>query len=251
LQIPIPEGFRTTVDGVYRFGMTQGGLREVHRGVEFLNSFGTPVLAAADGRVLFAGDDNNKSPYSPPGWFAFYGNFILLEHGVIGDERLPIFTLYAHLSEILVQEGDRVTVGQEIGQVGFSGAAEGSHLHFEVRLGGSNYGDARNPELFLQPHEGRGTLVGRIRDNPDLPLAPIPLQVIQLDIGRVTYFGTYEKAALAFQTPFFENFVLGDLPAGTYELSFMAYGLEEHIFEILPGEITEVEIDVSGNGSGG
>ncbi len=251
LQIPIPSGFRTTVDGSYRFATTQGGTRETHRGVEFLNSFGTPVLAAADGTVLFAGDDNNKSPYSPTGWYAFYGNFIVLDHGEYGDTGTSLYTLYGHLSEILVQEGDKVSAGQEIGLVGFSGAALGSHLHFEVRMGGTRYADVRNPEIYMQPQEGHGTLVGRIEDAANQLLKPIPLQLIQLDTGKVIYFSTYEKTDLAGQPPYFENFVLGDLPAGMYELSFMGYRLEEHILEILPGDITEVDIAVSSSSSGG
>ncbi|MDO9348820.1 MAG: M23 family metallopeptidase, partial [Anaerolineales bacterium] len=47
-----------------------------------------------------------------------------------------LFTLYAHLSRIEVEAGQRVVVGQKIGEVGKSGTAQGSHLHFEVRLNG-------------------------------------------------------------------------------------------------------------------
>ena len=75
LQRPIALPGNDVVDATYRFGTTQGGRREPHHGVEFLNAYGTPVLAAADGKVLFAGED--REPISEPGVWPqiFYGPF--------------------------------------------------------------------------------------------------------------------------------------------------------------------------------
>lgn len=241
------------IDPSYRFASTQNGQREPHHGVEFLVPFGSPVLAAADGTVIFAGNDNNGSPYTPPNNYAFYGNFIILEHPITHHQS-PItnfYTLYAHLSEIHVQPGDLVRAGDEIGLVGFTGAALGPHLHFEVRLGGLTYADAHNPELFLdQP--GRGVLAGRILDagvagSPGLPIPPTALTLTSLtpDPGApdTLYLTTYEDPALALRPPYHENFALA-LPPGQYELAFVLYGIHKHVVEIQPGELTFFEITV-------
>lgn len=245
--LPILPPGRDTIDPTYRFSTTQNGEREPHHGVEFLNSQGTPVHAAAAGTVLFAGDDYNGGPYSPKGWYAFYGQFVVLEHSLPGYD-LPVYTLYAHLSEVLVETGQAVETGQQVGLVGFTGAAVGSHLHFEVRYGGFAYTDVRNPEAWLQPHAGNGSLAGAIRDENGLPLPVFSLQLTSVSDPTYTlYFSTYEEDALAYLAPFMENFALGDLPAGAYDLSFVAYTLETHRVEIRPGERTWLEITI-GNG---
>ena len=87
-----------------------------HEGIDMKAPIGTPVLAAADGEVLYAGDRVRG-----------YGNMVVLQHA---DDML---TVYAHNSLLLVHAGDRVTVGQEISRVGDTGHATGPHLHFEVR----------------------------------------------------------------------------------------------------------------------
>lgn len=143
LQRPINPSKNDLVDTTYRYASTANGTREPHHGVEFLNRYGTPVQAAAEGIVLFAGPDV-EAVYSP--WKNFYGNVIVVKH----DNDL--FTLYAHLSKVDVQAGDAVLVGQKIGEVGQSGVATGSHLHFEVRRGDvEDYFSTQNPELWLAP----------------------------------------------------------------------------------------------------
>jgi murein DD-endopeptidase MepM/ murein hydrolase activator NlpD len=77
---------------------------------------GTPVYAAGGGVVL-------KAAYLE-GW----GKLIVLEHAE------GYTTFYAHLDEISVEKGVKVTVGQVIGKVGNTGQSTGSHLHYEVRL---------------------------------------------------------------------------------------------------------------------
>lgn len=241
----LPPG-RDVIDPTYRYGTTQGGEREPHNGVEFLNSQGTPVSAAADGIVLFAGDDFNGSPFSPRGWFAFYGQFVVLQHD-FPQYDVPVYSLYAHLSEILVETGDPVQNGQLLGLVGFTGAATGSHLHFEVRFGGTTSTDSRNPEAWLAPHPGNGSLVGGIRDAQNLPVPTFSLQLTALDgSGYTQYFSTYEEPAFAMKAPYNESFAFGDLPAGLYELSFVAYKLEKVALEIRPGELTQLDIVVGG-----
>jgi murein DD-endopeptidase MepM/ murein hydrolase activator NlpD len=88
-----------------------------HTGIDYPGSRGTPVVAAASGRVTFAG-------FSVGGW----GKLVTIAHG--GGTR----TLYAHLSRIGVRVGQYVQPGQRIGRIGSSGKSTGPHLHFEVRV---------------------------------------------------------------------------------------------------------------------
>lgn len=86
-----------------------------HRGVDVAAPGGSEILAAADGIVRFRGERGG------------YGNTVVLDHGG------GVTTLYAHASELTVQEGDKVRKGEIIGRVGSTGRATGDHLHFEVR----------------------------------------------------------------------------------------------------------------------
>ena len=234
-----------TIDPSYPYGSTQNGTRQPHHGVEFYNASGTPVLAAADGVVILAGDDKQGATFSP--WPNFYGNLIVLEHRLPGISQ-PVYTLYGHLSKIEAQSGQNVRAGEKIGEVGASGAAIGSHLHFEVRLGENTYESTRNPELWLQPHRSAngqlfGTLAGRILDAQGNPIvAPLNVQ----------YFPDPAKAAeMAYQPEIYqevrsddlwqETFALGDLLAGHYRISYIWGGvLYERWVEVQPGKLTVV-----------
>jgi murein DD-endopeptidase MepM/ murein hydrolase activator NlpD len=90
-----------------------------HNGVDLAASTGTSVKAAADGEVVI----------SRIGWNGGYGTYIVIQHSN-GTQ-----TLYAHMSKLLVSEGQTVSQGQTIGLVGSTGASTGAHLHFEVRGG--------------------------------------------------------------------------------------------------------------------
>jgi murein DD-endopeptidase MepM/ murein hydrolase activator NlpD len=90
---------------------------------------GAPVLAVARGRVEYTSED-----------YAGYGQIVILNHGD------GYYTLYAHLSEILVEIGAEVESGQTIGRVGDTGSLKGTVLHFEVRKGGS----ALDPQQWLK-----------------------------------------------------------------------------------------------------
>jgi murein DD-endopeptidase MepM/ murein hydrolase activator NlpD len=107
-----------------RYGVRAG---RRHDGIDIAAPEGTPVLAAAAGSVLYAGEQ------------AGYGGLVILRH----DGGLV--TLYAHNSRLLVSEGDRVRRGQPIARVGETGRTSGPHLHFEVREGTR----PRNPLLYL------------------------------------------------------------------------------------------------------
>jgi len=107
-----------------RFGTTIN-----NNGLDISATLGTPVHAVAKGVVEYTSDD-----------FASYGPIIILNHAD------GFFTLYAHLSEILVAVGQQVAAGQIVGRVGDTGSLKGPILHFEVRKGGT----ALNPEDWLR-----------------------------------------------------------------------------------------------------
>lgn len=97
-----------------------------HNGVDMHASYGTPVRAADRGMIVFAG------------WRRGYGKSVIIDHGS------GVATLYAHLSDISVGEGQIVSRGQIIGAVGSTGLSTGPHLHFEVR----RYGTPVDPLSF-------------------------------------------------------------------------------------------------------
>ncbi len=107
-----------------RFGTTIN-----NNGLDIAAAIGTPVQAVAKGTVEYTSED-----------FASYGPIVILNHGD------GFFTLYAHLSEVLVGVGQQVTAGQIVGRVGDTGSLKGSILHFEVRKGGT----ALDPQSWLR-----------------------------------------------------------------------------------------------------
>ena len=90
-----------------------------HRGIDYGCPEGTPILASADGVVTYLGRLKEG-----------YGNYIIISHAE------GYATLYAHLSEILVRENQKVAKGQVIGRSGNTGNSTGAHLHFELRING-------------------------------------------------------------------------------------------------------------------
>jgi murein DD-endopeptidase MepM/ murein hydrolase activator NlpD len=91
-----------------------------HGGLDLLATLGTPVAAAAPGRVVFAGP-------AAGGW----GNLAIVAHA------RGVRTMYAHLESISVRRGQLVSSGTRLGTVGATGRATGPHLHFEVRVRGA------------------------------------------------------------------------------------------------------------------
>jgi murein DD-endopeptidase MepM/ murein hydrolase activator NlpD len=104
------------------------GLQTFHDGIDFSAEQGTPVVAAASGKVI-------ESGVHPQ-----YGKILAIDHGN------GLVSRYAHASEIFVHEGDLVVRGQRVATVGSTGRSTGPHLHFEVRLNGV----PQNPVRFLR-----------------------------------------------------------------------------------------------------
>ena len=124
-----PGGFVLPAAGTTGDGVNGGGNgHRKHTGVDIANAQGTPIVASASGTVYKAlggctvGDDSCHGGY---------GNNIVIQH------ENGYFTRYAHLRQILVTQGQKVKQGQKIGTMGNTGRSSGSHLHFEIRKGGS------------------------------------------------------------------------------------------------------------------
>lgn len=135
---PLPANTWTRTSGFGTRVHPITGLRKLHTGVDLAAPSDTPILAAADGRVLFAGPA------------AGYGNLILVEHIVDGQR---VVSGYAHMfaDGIHVTVGDTVAAGQHIADVGMAGDATGPHLHFEIRSGGAASAPV-DPERWLASH---------------------------------------------------------------------------------------------------
>lgn len=251
---PLGPTGRKTIDPSYRYGDYRQSMQLTHRGVDFLNSTGTSVVAAADGTVVVAGDDL-EIPYGPRK--NYYGNLVIVEHALPGISE-PVFTLYSQLSEVLVAEGDPVTAGQEIGLVGMTGVVPGSTLHFEVRYGENSYQEARNPELWLQLSPGPddkslGALAGRVLDADGVyqPVENIVLEQLAgpgLPAIDQFYLTTYEKSELRGMSPWEESFAISDLSPGEYQITFYFNNLEQQrVVTVESGMLTMVTFAIADN----
>ena len=242
-----PEGFRQ-LETSYRFGSTLYGERIPHDGIEILNPEGTPVLAAEDGVVIFSGNDRT---FKRGRFTNFYGNIIIIKHELKNYPQ-TIYSMYAHLSELLVSDNDVVKRGQTIGLVGASGKAFTNHLHFEVRVGDILLPDARNPELFLPliPSENQpqvGILIGKLLSINGDPIHGASI-VVQRVVDGVTqpgsplYLETYAKT-ISGEEKCNENFVASNIPVGDYRVSTFAYGtFIEQFITIQENEFTFITL---------
>lgn len=229
------------IDRSYPYGSTAGGTRSPHSGVEFYYPSGTPIFASHIGYVYFAGNDSTTAfgPYTN-----YYGNLIILEHEIPGDS---LYTLYGHLSEIDVIIGQSVQVGERIGEVGSSGSAIGSHLHFEVRKDPYDQSTTLNPELWLIPLPGTGVLSLRLSNPPgDLPPKEVNIQYFPDRSGPFTQAWQPEPySSKLFDGDHWENIVLGNLMAGQYRITFFWDGiLNERWIEIQEGRLTRSFFDL-------
>ena len=118
---PLKDPFRFTSG----FGRRWGRL---HAGTDFAAPHGTPIYSTADGVVIHAG------------WQSGYGKLVKIQH------EFGIETRYAHLSGINVKVGQRVSRGDRIGAMGNTGRSTGTHLHYEVRVGG----EPVNPMIYIK-----------------------------------------------------------------------------------------------------
>jgi murein DD-endopeptidase MepM/ murein hydrolase activator NlpD len=119
--MPLKTSFRYTSGFGRRWG-------RAHEGIDMAGALGSPVYATAEGTVVHAG------------WESGYGNMVEIRH------EFGLATRYGHLSKVRVEVGQRVSRGDRIGDMGNTGRSTGTHLHYEVRTGGT----AVNPMTFIK-----------------------------------------------------------------------------------------------------
>ncbi|MES2137296.1 MAG: M23 family metallopeptidase [Pseudomonadota bacterium] len=132
IAIPSDKPVRMNVEFTSGFGVRSDPFHAgaaMHPGIDLAGTYGTPIYATADGTVLRAGWNSGG-----------YGNMVELDHG------RGIMTRYGHMSAVLVNAGDHITRGQQIGRMGSTGRSTGNHLHYEVRIDGR----AVNPIPFMK-----------------------------------------------------------------------------------------------------
>ncbi|MEZ4516063.1 MAG: LysM peptidoglycan-binding domain-containing protein [Chloroflexota bacterium] len=114
-QVPVENAFVSAGYGGRR-SYNGGPIEIYHTGIDYAAPTGTPVLAPANGTVVFTDT------------LELRGNVLIVDHG------LGVMTGYYHLSEILVNVGDEVVAGQPIASVGSTGLSSGPHLHWDLRI---------------------------------------------------------------------------------------------------------------------
>lgn len=121
--------FKGTYPITQRYG--EKDTSDFHTGIDYGCPMGTPILASAEGRVVYAAWDRTG-----------YGNFVIVQHTACA-------TCYAHLSDISVKVGQTVHQGELLGHSGTSGNSTGPHLHFEARKEALNYKTHYDPMALL------------------------------------------------------------------------------------------------------
>lgn len=207
----------------------------VHSGIDIPAPIGTPVLAAGDGEVVWAGWGLYflKEEYSDP-----YGLAIAIRHD-FGHQGNKLYTVYGHMDEYYFVRGQRVKQGDMIGRVGETGQVTGPHLHFEVRVGENDYYKSRNPELWIVPPFGWGILAARILDSDGQLLEQQTINIRSVATNQYWSVITYGGKSVNSDPFYRENMVIGDLPAGKYVV-WIKYNdaVFDLLVEIKPGMVT-------------
>ncbi|MGE5642487.1 MAG: M23 family metallopeptidase [Byssovorax cruenta] len=221
----------------YRYGGVFFAPNIVHTGVDIDADEGTPILAAGPGTVVSA--DWGLYTEAPGNQSDPYGQAVVVRQD-FGYKGEALYTIYAHMSEIIAVVGQHVETGDVLGLVGATGATTGPHLHFEVRLGENTFYKTYNPELWMAPPQGWGILVGRMTDEDNnllhqftVEVRPMPSEVPLRTVK------TYAEGPVNSDPYYKENLVLSDLPAGLYKLTFQ-YNDKwmQYWVDIYPGQVT-------------
>lgn len=227
----------------YRYGNIFFG-DHVHTGIDISAELNKPVYAAGEGRVIWSGYGLYLGGYREDDP---YGISVVIKHSY-GYRGMPLYTVYAHLAETLTEEGAIVQAGDVIGTIGETGHTTGPHLHFEVRVGANDFYSTYNPLLWTAPPRGWGILVGRIESTYGQLLKDQAVFVHSKTDGEIeeeeedqvwrgkTYYNTHDINV----DPYYrENFVLGNLPAGTYQINIpYIWKTFSQVIEIKPGQVT-------------
>lgn len=211
------------IDQTYRYGSTMGGNFQQHQGVEFNNPDGTPVMAIAGGRVVYAGPAEQGALT------------VAIRHDttVAGPKGpLRIFSVYYHNSALKVKVGQKVSAGEVISLVGNTGRATNDHLHLEVHAAPGE--DVKfivdslerfppyttNPELWIEPLAGTGIVAGQVLDAAGqlVPQARV-YGLVKPDPVETPFSYAETYGDKAHSHPLYnENFAVSDVPPGSYNV---------------------------------
>ncbi len=207
---PLGQGGNNFPASTYRYGSTSQGRFSTHHGLDYGNPAGVAVIAVAPGRVYYAGSDEAEL-FGPSN--DFYGNVVVIQLAQTWQGR-AVFALYGHLSEVVVVTGQAVGQGEAIGRVGAAGVALGPHLHLEVRLDDPrSYWTTRNPELWLAPAAGTGTLAVRVTNASGQYLPGMRVEAFCAD-GARRVLDTYWSPQVNPDDVLGENAAITNVPAG-------------------------------------
>jgi murein DD-endopeptidase MepM/ murein hydrolase activator NlpD len=195
----------------YRYGSVGPGQAFApHHGADFSAPAGTPIQAVANGAVYYAGNDLEKQ-FGPQ--LNFYGNLVVIQLAQ-GWNGHTLFALYGHMSRVDVQTGQAVSAGDVVGAIGATGVALGPHAHLEAREDApESYWDTRNPELWLQPLAGTGTLALRVTTKAGFFLPGVHVTFTCGD-GSPRFLDTYWYSGVNPDDVYGENAAMMGLPPG-------------------------------------
>lgn len=219
----------------YRYGGVFFSSDIVHTGIDIPSPRNTPVIAAANGKVVWAGYGlyyGTDDPDDP------YGLAVTIRHD-FGFNGQRLYTVYAHMEEIKVVTGQEVKAGDLLGLVGTTGLTTGPHLHFEVRMERNSYFTTYNPELWLAPPQGWGVLAGKLLNDNGSLLTGQDVTVANLETKQKWVVRSYGNQAVNSDPYYDENLVLSDLPAGKYKITIdYLEEIYEQEMEIKPGAVS-------------
>ncbi len=219
----------------YLYGYEDSETQNPHSGLDFDAPLRTPIMAAASGKVVFTGyglalgKGNTNDPY---------GLAVVIRHD-FSFYDYSILTVYAHMEKVNVEVGQKVNSGDEIGFVGLTGNTSGPHVHYEVRIEKNETYYVQNPFLWMAPPIDCGVFAGRFVDAYDKFITAREVWITSLATGKNWTVKTYAAQDVPNDPYYRENVVLGDLPAGRYQVTYLNnyqyYKLE---FTINPGMVT-------------
>ena len=243
LSRPLPGSGRFLTSSVLPYGSDGTNRYLLHNGSDISQPRGALVVSAGEGRVVVARSDVDA-------WFGWrcnwYGNLVIVELDRQWNGKL-IYVLYGHVQEVMAAAGDQVLPGSPLAEVGSEGVATLPHLHIEVRVGENSFWETRNPFLWFYPGDTRGLLIGRLVTSDGRAWQGIPVSVVgeESELGAWTAW-TYLGDPVGMINPdeqYAENFVLGDLLPGTYQVSaLVGDAIVTGEVEIRGGEISTLEL---------
>jgi murein DD-endopeptidase MepM/ murein hydrolase activator NlpD len=242
LSRPLPGAGRVLINNRFPYGWDENGRLLLHNGVDMAEDLGMPLLAVADGTVVVA-----QSDYSA--WYGWrcdwYGHLVVIELDQRWQDQ-PVYVLYGHVLNILVESGQRVERGQQVAEIGVGGASTHPHLHFEVRVGANEFADTRNPILWLDPGPTRGVIAGRLVDPQGRPWQGVPLALVSDESGEILPSWSYLGDPQNLMNPdegWAENFVFSDVPPGSHQVVTEIQGVTYQVpVQVNPGQVSVVEI---------